>query len=287
MFEEHVTGLAFPEAARWHDGHLWFSDMHDERVFRVDGPGSLTEVAHVPGHPAGLGWLPDGRLLVVSMHDRTVLRLDPDGLTEHADLSHLATWHCNDMVVDAQGRAYVGNFGDGTGPGTPVTPAELALVYPDGTVAVAASALEFPNGAAIFGDTFVIAETRADPPRLTAFDIEPDGTLGGRRLFAQFGPVASLGDKSTVSASPDGICVDAEGAVWFASWSTNEVIRVREGGEIVDRRPTGDAGAYSCVLGGPDGRTLFVCVAATWMPEESRRVRTGRILATRVDVPAA
>ncbi|GAA1031157.1 SMP-30/gluconolactonase/LRE family protein [Virgisporangium ochraceum] len=275
MFEEHVTGLAFPEAARWHDGHLWFSDMHDERVFRVDGPGSVTEVAHVPGHPAGLGWLPDGRLLVVSMHDRKVLRLDPDGLVEHADLTHVATWHCNDMVVDARGRAYVGNFGDGTAPGTPLLPADLALVYPDGTVAVAASALEFPNGAAVVDGTFVIAETRAEPPRLTAFDVAPDGTLGNRRLFAEFGP-----------ESPDGLCVDAEGAVWFASWSTNEVIRVREGGEILDRRSTGDAGAYSCVLGGPDGRTLFVCVAATWMPEESRRTRTGRILSTPVDVPA-
>ena len=286
MFEEHVTGLAFPEAARWHDGHLWFSDMHDERVFRVDGPGRRTEVARVPGGPAGLGWLPDGRLLVVSMHDRRLLRLDPDGLTEHADLTHVATWHCNDMVVDARGRAYVGNFGDGTAPGTPITPADLALVHPDGTVAIAATGLEFPNGAAIANGTFVIAETRADPPRLTRFDIEPDGTLTNRRLFAAFGPVASLIDGSAVAASPDGICLDAEGAVWFASWSTNEVIRVREGGEILDRRSTGDAGAYSCALGGDDGRTLFVCVAATWMPAESRRTRTGRILATRVDVPA-
>jgi sugar lactone lactonase YvrE len=276
MFEEHVTGLAFPEAARWHDGHLWFSDMHDERVFRVDGPDRVTEVAHVPGHPAGLGWLPDGRLLVVSMHDRRLLRLDPDGLTEHADLSGIATWHCNDMVVDAGGNAYVGNFGDGTPPGTPITPAALALVRPDGTVEVVASGLEFPNGAAVSDHTLTIAETRADPPRLTRFDIRPDGTLANRRLFGEFGP-----------ESPDGICLDAEDAVWFASWSTNEVIRVREGGEILDRRPTGDAGAYSCTLGGPDGRTLFVCVAATWMPEESRRTRTGRILATRVDVPAA
>lgn len=287
MFEEHVTGLAFPEAARWHDGHLWFSDMHDERVFRVDGPGLRTEVAHVPGHPAGLGWLPDGRMLVVSMHDRRLLRLDPDGeLRLHADLSHLATWHCNDMIVDAQGRAYVGNFGDGTPPGTPITPAALALVHPDGRVEVAATDLLFPNGAAIAGNTFTIAETRADPPRLTRFDIGPDGTLFNRRLFGSFGPVASLGDKSTVAASPDGICLDASGAVWFASWSTNEVIRVRAGGEILDRRSTGNAGAYSCVLGGPDGRTLFVCVAATWQPEESRRTRTGRILTTPVDIPA-
>jgi sugar lactone lactonase YvrE len=245
-------------------------------------------MARVPGQPAGLGWLPDGRMLVVSMHDRRLLRLDPDGeLREHADLGHLATWHCNDMVVDNQGRAYVGNFGDGTSPGTPITPADLALVHPDGTVAVAATNLLFPNGAAISASALIIAETRADPPRLTRFDINDDGTLGNRRLFAEFGPVASLGDKFTAAESPDGICLDAEGAVWFASWSTNEVVRVRAGGEILDRRSTADAGAYSCALGGPDGRTLFVCVAATWLPEESRRVRTGRILATRVEVPAA
>jgi sugar lactone lactonase YvrE len=184
------------------------------------------------------------------------------------------------MVVDARGRAYVGNFGDDTPPGTPITPADLALVHPDGTVEVAATGLAFPNGAAVRDDMFVIAETRADPPRLTRFDVEDDGTLTNRRLFAEFGPSAG-------GESPDGICLDAEGCVWFASWSTNEVVRVREGGEILDRRSTGDAGAYSCTLGGPDGRTLFACVAATWLPEESRRVRTGRILATRVDVPAA
>lgn len=268
MFEDHVTGLAFPEGIRWHDGHLWFSDMHDERVFRVEKSGSVTEVARVPGHPAGLGWLPDGRLLVVSMHDRRVLRQDADGLTLHADLGHIATWHCNDMLVDAHGNAYVGNFGDGTAPGTPITPADLALVRPDGTVTVAATGLEFPNGAAVVDGRLVIAETRADPPRLTSFAIAPDGTLHDRRTFAEFGP-----------ESPDGICADGAGGVWFASWSTNEVIRVREGGEILDRRSTGDAGAYACALA---GRTLYVCVAATWQPEESRRTRTGKILVTRV-----
>jgi len=276
MFEVYVDGLAFPEAARWHDGSLWFSDMHGGTVYRAPGPGEATAVVDVPGHPGGLGWLPDGRLLVVSMHDRRLMRLDPGGLSEVADLGGVATWHCNDMVVDRAGRAYVGNFGDDSVPPDPVTPAALARVDPDGTVTVAASGLEFPNGAAISPDgrALVVAETRARPPRLTRFDVGRDGALTGRRVFAQFD-----------SESPDGICLDAQRAVWFASWSTNEVVRVRDGGEIVERRSTGAAGAYSCALGGPDGRTLFVSVAATWQPEAARRKRTGQILAGRVDVP--
>jgi sugar lactone lactonase YvrE len=277
-FEELVSGLAFPEAARWHDGQLWFSDMHDGRVYRVDGAGAPVAVVDVPGQPAGLGWLPDGRLLVVSMHDRRLLRLDPHGLTEAADLSGVAAWHCNDMVVDRDGNAYVGNFGDDSLPGTPVTPADIALVRPDGTVSVAAAGLEFPNGAVISPDgrTFTVAETRSEPPRLTRFDVHADGSLGGRRVFAEFG-----------AESPDGICLDAEDAIWIASWSSNEVVRVRAGGEIVERRSTGAAGAYSCALGGPDGRTLFVCVAETWQAELARQERTGRIVMTSVDVPGA
>jgi sugar lactone lactonase YvrE len=289
-FDVYVTALAFPEAARWHDGSLWFSDMHGGTVYRASAAGDPTPVVDVPGHPGGLGWLPDGRLLVVSMHDRRLMRLDPGpasasstaptGLTEVADLSRIATWHCNDMVVDRAGRAYVGNFGDDSVPPDPVTPATLARVDPDGTVTVAASGLEFPNGAAISPDgrALIVAETRARPARLTRFDVDADGGLTGRRVFARFDPGAE---------SPDGICLDAEGAVWIASWSTNEVVRVRDGGEIVERRSTGSAGAYSCALGGPDGRTLFVCVAATWQPEPARRDRTGRVLAARVDVPGA
>jgi sugar lactone lactonase YvrE len=292
-FEVYVDGLAFPEAARWHDGSLWFSDMHGGTVYRAPATADPRPVVDVPGHPGGLGWLPDGRLLVVSMHDRRLMRLDPGpaspgpagasstapgGLTEVADLSGVATWHCNDMVVDGVGRAYIGNFGDDSVPPDPVTPANLARVDPDGTVTVAASGLEFPNGAVISPDgrMLVVAETRARPPQLTRFDVHADGALTGRRVFARFD-----------TASPDGICLDAEGAVWIASWSTNEVVRVRDGGETVERRSTGAAGAYSCALGGPDGRTLFVCVAATWQPEAARRERTGRILAGRVDVPAA
>lgn len=278
MFDEYVKGLAMPEAPRWHAGALWFSDMHDGRVFRVDSSGTPQTVATVPGHPSGLGWLPDGRLLIVSMHDRKLLRLDPDGLVEAADLSNVATWHCNDMVVDAQGRAYVGNFGDASMPPQPVTPANIALVLPDGEVRVAASGLEFPNGAVITPDgrTFIVAETRAKPPRLTRFDIQEDGTLTNRRTFVEF-----------TNEGPDGICLDAAGGVWVASAFTNEVIHVTADGVIDDRRSTGDQLAFACALGGEDGRTLFVCVANTWVEEETLRTRSGRILATRVDTPGA
>jgi len=278
-FEVYVDDLVFPEAARWHDGELWFSDMHGGAVHRVDGSGTPVEVVRVAQSPAGLGWLPDGRLLVVSMHDRRLLRLEPDGsLVEHADLAGVATWHCNDMVVDAAGRAYVGNFGGDTPVGTPVPPADIALVLPDGTVRVAATGLDFPNGAVVSPDgaTFIVAETRSFPPRLTRFDVRDDGTLTGRRTMVDFAREA-----------PDGICLDAAGAVWVASPFTNEVLRVRPDGVIDDRRSTGDQGAYSCALGGPDDRTLFVCVADTWMAEQARQSRSGRILATQVETPAA
>src|SRR5216683_3711937 len=148
-FEVLATGLAFPEGPRWHDGALWFSDMYAGTVLRLV-PGALPRaVADVPGSPSGLGFLPDGRLLVVSMHDRRVLRLDDDGLREHADLSEVASWHANDMLVDPAGRAYVGNFGDASGPGVPVTPASLALVRPSGEVSIAAADMLLANGMAL------------------------------------------------------------------------------------------------------------------------------------------
>jgi len=286
-FEEFLTDLVFPEAARWHDGELWFSDMHGGTlyggtvyggiVYRADATGRLVAVAEVPASPAGLGWLPDGRLLVVSMHDRRLLRLDGGNLVQHADLSGIATWHCNDMVVDAHGRAYVGNFGGDTPVGTPIPPADIALVQLDGTVGVAATGLEFPNGAVISPDgrTFTVAETRSFPPRLSQYDVREDGTLTGRRILIEF-----------ATEAPDGICLDAAGGIWVASPFTNEVVRVNTDGVIDDRRSTGTQGAYSCALGGDDGRTLYVCVADTWMAEPARRGRSGRIIATRVAVPA-
>jgi sugar lactone lactonase YvrE len=271
-----ASGFAFPEAPRWHGNALWFSDMYAGQVLRL-APGRPAEtVLTVPQGPSGLGFLPDGRLLVVSMHDRRVLRLDPDGLAEHADLSQVATWHANDMLVDRAGRAYVGNFGDASAPGVPVTPADLALIQPDGSVSVAASGLHFPNGMALTGggSTLVVAETRADPPRLTAFNVAADGTLSGRRVVAEFG-----------AEMPDGICADAADHIWAASPFTGEVIRVAPDGAIVQRAAV-PVPPYACALGGPDGRMLFICAAATWLPDEALASRTGQVLAMQVDVPA-
>jgi sugar lactone lactonase YvrE len=274
-----VDGLAFAEGPRWHDGRLWFSDMHGHAVMNVAADGSdLRTVVEVSLQPSGLGWDPDGLLLIVSMVDRRLLRLEADGsLSSVADLSSVATWHCNDMVVDTLGRAYVGNFGFdlyGANP-TPVATA-LALVDRVGTVRVAADNLRFPNGTVITpdGSTLVVGESFGGC--LTAFDIATDGSLSGRRVWAQLS-----------GAVPDGICLDAEGAIWAASPISNEVVRVAEGGEVLERVRTGERQAFACMLGGADRRTLFVCTAMTSEPEESARTREGRIEAVQVDVPGA
>lgn len=268
--------LAFPEAPRWHDGALWFSDFHTQRVQRVDMKGRCETVASVPGQPSGLGWLPDGRMLVVSMTDRRLLRLEGNVLVEVADLSKLAPFHCNDMVVDAKGRAYIGNFGfDFAGRQAPRSTG-LILVLPDGQARVVAQDLHFPNGAVITPDgrTLIIGETYAS--RLTAFDIADDGSLNGRRVWATL-------DKAT----PDGICLDADGAVWLASPISREVIRVREGGEVTHRITT-PGQAVACMLGGPDRRTLFVLTGKVMVtPEQSRESLTGMIYTLPVTVPGA
>lgn len=270
-----LDGLAFPEGPRWRDGLLWFSDMHLQRVMTVDPNGRADVVVEVPNDPSGLGWLPDGRLLVVSMRDRKLLRLDPDGLHEHADLGGIATYHCNDMVVDARGRAYVGNFGADFQGGAPMVPAKLALVEPDGGVRVAADDLMFPNGAVITpdGKTLIVGESFA--ARMTAFDVAEDGSLGNRRVWAQL-----------ENSLPDGCCLDAEGAIWVASPISGEVMRVHEGGRV-SRRIEVETQAIACMLGGDDRRTLFVLTAGTLIPEEAARCRDGRIETVRVDVPGA
>jgi len=270
-----LDGLVFGEGPRWHDGKLWFSDMHAHRVMTVDLDGKAETVFEVPGQPSGLGWLPDGRLLVVSMTDRRLLRLDPDGLAEVADLRELASYHCNDMVVDGLGRAYIGNFGFDLTAGQPPAPAEIILVTPDGDARVVADDLAFPNGTVITPDgrTLIVAESFGR--RLTAFQIEVDGSLTQRRLWAE------LGD-----AIPDGICLDAEGAIWVASPGSGEVLRVREGGEVADRIKVSTQ-AFACMLGGPQRRTLFVLTGETAQPEEAGAKASGRVEIVEVDVPGA
>lgn len=267
-----ADGLAFAEGPRWHDGALWWSDMHGHVVQRLRGDAVET-VCAVPTRPSGLGWLPDGRLLVVSMTDKRVLRLEQDRtLVCHADLAELAPRRCNDMVVDASGRAYVGNFGFEIGTdGVTEEPrgTVLVAVEPDGAARVVADTLWFPNGMVIIdGRTLVVAETWA--ARLTAFDIAADGGLTNRRTWAR------LAD----GVFPDGIALDPTGAIWVASPSTREVLRVREGGEVTNRIAT-ERRAFACAVGGADGETLFICTAASHDPERQRRERTGRIEAFR------
>ncbi len=257
-----TDGLYFGEGPRWRDGWLYFSDMYAHAVKRVDVAGTVESVVEVPNQPSGLGWLPDGRLLVVSMRDRRLLRLEPDGrLVEHADLSGIATFHCNDMVVDAQGRAYVGNFafdldaflhehGPAAAMSDPGPPsAKLARVDPDGSVHVAAQDLRFPNGTVITPDgrTLIIAETLG--LRLSAFDIASDGTLSNRRVWANLG-----------TRLPDGICLDADGHVWVANPLAAEAFLVAEGGAVIDVVKT-DQPCFACMLGGPERKHLFLLTA--------------------------
>ena len=270
-----VDGLTFPEAPRWRDGKLWFSDFYSHRVLAVDLAGKVETVADVPQRPSGLGWTPDGHLLVVSMLDRRLLIFDGARSRVVADLSALATGPCNDMVVDAAGRACVGNFGFDRHRGEPPRTTCIARVDPDGRVVRAADDLHFPNGTVITPDgrTLIVGETLAH--RLTAFDIDAAGVLSNRRLFAQLD-----------GCFPDGICLDAEGAVWVADARSPRVIRVLDGGRIDRTISTGERCAFACMLGGPDRRTLFVCTNTGSGPAMADKT-DGRIEAIRVDVPGA
>jgi len=277
-----VEGLAFPEGPRWHDGRLFFSDMHNLHVKALDLDGRVEIVAKVPGQPSGLGWLANGDLLIVSMTDRRLLRKpadspgEPGGLGEVANLEKLASWHCNDMVVDDEGRAYVGNFGSELSGTQAPDPAALVLVEPEGEPRIVATDLAFPNGMVITpdGSTLIVAETFGQ--RLTAFDIDADGSLSHRRVWAQL-----------EGALPDGICLDAEDAIWVASpLGVGGVLRVHEGGRISERVAV-ETAAYACMLGGAEGRTLFVCTASTHEPEKCRERRDGRIERVEVEIPGA
>jgi sugar lactone lactonase YvrE len=270
-----VDGLTFPEAPRWRDGKLWFSDFYSHRVLTVDLTGHLETVVEVSQRPSGLGWRPDGSLLIVSMLDRRLLRLDGDKLRVVADLSTLATGPCNDMVVDAVGRAYVGNFGFDRHRGEPPRTACLARVDPDGRVTRAAEDLDFPNGTVITPDgrTLIVAETLAH--RLTAFDVAADGALSGRRQLAALD-----------GCFPDGICLDADGAVWVADARSPRLVRVGADGRVLRTLATGQNGAFACMLGGPDRRTLFVLTNTGSGPAMADKT-DGRIETYWVDVPGA
>jgi sugar lactone lactonase YvrE len=276
MVEVVVEGLTFPECPRWHDGWLWFSDMHAKKVLRMAGNGHVEPVLNVPGQPGGMGWLPDGRMLVVSMVDRKVLRLDEGRQTVLADLTDLTGFHCNDMVVHpTTGRAYVGNYGFDLDGGEKPTSTTLVCVDTDGDAWVVVEGLHFPNGCVITRDgrSIIVAESLGQ--RLSAYEINDDGSLAHPRVWADLRPNV-----------PDGICLAADGSVWVADPVNNGVLRATEGLGSVEWIPTRQ-GAYGCELGGTDGRTLYVCTAATSDPSKTAELRSGSIEAVEVDVPGA
>lgn len=284
-----VEGRYFCEGPRWRDGRFWFSDFYAHEICSVGLDGDVRVEVAVGGgeRPSGLGWLPDGRLLFVAMLARKVMRREHDGsVVEHADLGDVATFHCNDMLVDDDARAYVGNFGfdlDTTlaalGPEgllgamaedpTPYT-AALAMIDADGTVSVAAEGLAFPNGMVLLdgGATLVVAQTLG--LELTAFDRAADGTLSNRRTWA------SLIGADGSFAAPDGIAVDDAGGIWVANALGAEVLRVEAGGEVTDRLTT-SANAYACAVGGPDGRHLLACTAISSDAVEAAAAPTGKL----------
>jgi sugar lactone lactonase YvrE len=285
-----IDGCHFTEDPRWRDGRLWYSDFYGHAVHSTSPSGDDRVELALGDQPSGLGWLPDGRLLVVSMTDRKVIRVEADGsVVDHADLSGIATWWCNDMLVDPLGRAYVGHFGfdldtflDEHGeaavlaePGPPR--AHVVLVGPDGSVEVAADDLRFPNGTVMTPDgrTLIVAETLG--LRLTAFDVDDDGRLSRRRVWA---------DLSGDLVPPDGICLDAEGAVWVANALGPTCVRVLEGGRITDRVEFGQ-NVFACALGGDDGTTLFACTAPDSNATRRAARPEARIEAVTVAVPGA
>jgi sugar lactone lactonase YvrE len=271
-----MTGIAFGESPRWHDDRLWFADWGAEELVAVDLEGRSEVVVRVPSFPFCIDWLPDGRLLVVSARDRRLLRREPDGsLVTHADLSGLSDHPWNDIVVDGRGNAYVGNIGFDFGGGE-FAPGILALVGPDGVARQVADGVAFPNGMVVTPDnsTLIVAESYANG--LTAFDIAADGSLSNRRVWAD------LDD-----GVPDGICLDAEGAVWYGDVPNKRCVRVREGGEVLQTIDL-DRGCFACALGGVDGRTLFM-VAREWRGPESiaDEARTGQVLTAQAPAPGA
>lgn len=285
-----ITGGDYFEGARWRDGRWWVSDIYRHTVCAVDPSGRREDILQVDGRPSGLGWMPDGSLLVVSMDDRCLLRQSADGaVTVHADLSSLCPYDINDMVVDGDGRAWVGTIGFAIAEGADPRPGNLVRIEPDGTAAEAADGLWCPNGIVIAPDdrTLVVAESFAG--RLTAFTIAADGSLTDRRVFAQFGDPPAPGSTEAMmgaaAAIPDGCAADADGYVWVADATGRRCVRVAPGGEVVGEvvDPEG-RNIYACALGGTDGRTLLIC-SATGFFEAAQGLQGSAVLATtHVDV---
>jgi sugar lactone lactonase YvrE len=275
--ETLADGFIFLEGPRWHDGQLWLSDMRGETVYTLSEAGKCSKVASFPKHPSGINFLPDGRVVIVSMQDRKLMQVEAGGkLSEYADLSSMVSYDINDTVCDASGNIYVGNFGYDLLAGEAPKTAELIMVTMSGQKKVVASSLEFPNGAVITPDgrTLIIAETFGH--KLTAFDRAPDGILSNRRVWAQLG-----------ERTPDGICLDAEGAVWVSSFVTSEFVRVLPDGTIGDIITTPGKRAVACNLGGADGRTFFGLTFAGELADLGSGKALAAVEVCRVEVGAA
>ncbi|HEY1830451.1 MAG TPA: SMP-30/gluconolactonase/LRE family protein [Acidimicrobiales bacterium] len=281
--EPFLSGLYFGECPRWHDGRLWYSDFFDHAIFSVSPGGDRRTEVDFEGEPAGLGWLPDGHLLINSRLDRAIVRQEPNGtLVHHGDLSPWATWHANDMVVASNGQAYCGNFGfdldglyEGTATASDITTTSLIRVDPDGTSCEAAGDIAFPNGTVITEDgrTLIIAESMG--AKLTAFDRLDDGTLANRREWAALPGIA-----------PDGICLCADNTVWVSNALGANCVRVAEGGAILEEVVT-SRGCFACMLGDEDRQTLYLITAESSHAAKARAERNGAIEKARTSVPGA
>jgi len=269
-----VDGLRFPEGMRWHDGALWYVDMHEGLVLRFDPDSGVNEtLLTLDDQTSGLAWLPDGSLLVSSMGDRQVVRVDPDGRRSvYADLQAVTPYLINDILMGLDGHLYIGDFGYHLYEGEPFRPGSVFRVDPDGSVSLAAADIDFPNTAAILPGTRTLVLPESFGGRITAFDIGVDGELTNRRTWAEVPEGTSI----------DGCCVDSDGALWLATLWGERFIRMQEGGAITAEVLVPGRVAVDCRLGGADGRTLYLGTADDVMPEVTARARLGRIDAVRV-----
>lgn len=281
-----AEGLQFPEGLRWHRGELWFSDFYRRQVISADAAGKLTVRAYVGGQPSGLGFRPDGTPLVASVYDRNVLALTPDKadhpLTLFGSPGQVVAGPTNDMAVDKLGRAYVTGFGYEAmyEPFDANHTTRIVMIDVDGRASLQGDPLHMPNGIAFSPDERLLIVSETTRNRLTAFDVSPTGTLSNGRLFASLG-----------AYSPDGLAVDAEGAVWVACWHDGVLLRVRDGGEICEKvvvTTQGTQGHWvpACALGGPDGKTLYYTLADTDIARSKRGESRAVIMQMGVDVPA-
>ena len=259
-----LSGLCFGEGPRWRDGALWFSDMHGQKVIKMTPDGNSETIVEIKDdQPSGLGWLPGGELLIVSMSQRRILSWDGNQITLYADLSGLAKSHCNDMIVDLNGNAYVGNFGFDLHNGESPKSTEIICVDPSGQCRIVAEDVFFPNGMVITPDnkTLIAAETFGRC--LSAFEIDENGDLGTKQTWAEL----------PEGAVPDGICLDEAGGIWSASPTTNECIRQIKGGEVTHKIKT-EQGAFACMIG---EKNLYVLTSSSSIPSECLKNKDARI----------